>query len=100
MAYQAGNDKYWSLSGGSVTDQCTDALELSLAADIDFNSGGRGYPKTVYVGTAGSIKFIPKKASADTYVTLKNFSGFLPFQVRAIASTSNGTTAADIVAGW
>lgn len=72
---------------------CENAAAIDLGADRAFSE-----PSIVYVGTAGNVKI---DTDSQTAITIKAPAGVaLPFLVRKVYSTSNGTTAADLVRGW
>lgn len=87
MPYETGKDATPSLAFG----------EIGRAITPDDTNDIVPYPRSVYVGVAGNVRFLPAKNVDGAYLTLPFAAGaIIPWKVRRVYAT--GTTATNLAA--
>lgn len=87
MPYETGKDATPSLALG----------EIGRAITPNDTNDIVPYPRSVYVGVAGDVRFLPAKNVDGAYLTLPFAAGaIIPWKVRRVYST--GTTATSLAA--
>ena len=94
MTYDPTKDNGDAQRSTEISSQARNGEPVTPSDTVDVPT----YYKAVYVGSFGDIKVLPVNNSDSVPITLANFTGFLPCQVRRIYAT--GTTAAGIVGFW
>lgn len=85
MAYDKSKDK-WAGTAQSPVDLGVDSFDIETSDTVDLPV----YPKSIWVGTAGTLVVIPLKHADDTPVTYLNVpvGEFTHTRVRRVLATS------------